>query len=205
MDISYTLGKANVMADALSRKAYGSELEVQVHQPPLYEGLRKLNLEIVPQGYVNNLVLESKFDTLIKSRQPLDPDIVKIKQDLAKGKASPFSIDSNDGGTVYFKGRLVVPLSSDVANYSLDLLEEAHNSPLSIHPGSTKMYKDLRQRYWWPYMKQDIARYVSECDVCSRVMAGHLKPAGCLQPLPLPDWKWDKVEMDFVTGFPKSQ
>src|SRR3954471_8177241 len=82
MDCSYTPGKANVMADALSRKAYCSKLEVQVHQPPLYEELRKLNLEIVPQGYVNNLVLKSKFDTLIKSRQPLDPDIVKIKQDL---------------------------------------------------------------------------------------------------------------------------
>src|ERR1044071_2722997 len=54
-------------------------------------------------------------------------------------------------------------------------------------------------------MKQDIARYVSHYDVCSRVKAGHQKPAGWLQPLPPPDWKWDKVEMDFVTGFPKSQ
>src|SRR3954467_15349309 len=193
------------MADALSRKAYCSELEVQVQQPRLYEELRKLNLEIVPQGYVNNLVLESKFDTLIKSRQPLDPDIVKIKKDLAEGKPSPFSIDINDGGTVYFQGRLVVPLSPDIANCSLDLLEEAHNSPLSIHPGSTKMYKDLRQRYWWPYMKQDIARFVSQCDVCSRVKAGDQKPAGWLRPIPPPDWKWDKVEMDFITGFPKSQ
>src|SRR4051812_45943859 len=58
--------------------------------------------------------------------------------------------------------------------------------------------------YRWPYMKQDIARYVSQCDICSRVKAGHQKPAGWLQPLPPPDWKWDKVEMDFVTGFPKS-
>ena len=81
MDISYTPGKANVMADALCRKAYCSELEVQVHQPLLYEELRKLNLEIVLQGYVNNLVLESSLDTLI--------NIVKIKQDIAKGKPSP--------------------------------------------------------------------------------------------------------------------
>src|SRR4051812_14959136 len=54
-------------------------------------------------------------------------------------------------------------------------------------------------------MKKDITRYVSQCDVCSRVKAGHQKPAGWLQPLPPPDWKWDKVEMDFVTDFPKSQ
>src|SRR3954465_3167836 len=79
-DISYTPGKANVMADALSRKSYCNALEVQIQQPPLYEELRKLNIEIVPQGHVNNLFLESKFDTLIKSRRPLDPDIVKIKQ-----------------------------------------------------------------------------------------------------------------------------
>src|SRR3954471_1022817 len=116
MDILYTPGKANVMADALSRKAYCSKLEVQVHQPLLYEEFRKLNLEIVPQGYVNNLVLESSLDTLIKSRQALAPDIVKIKQDIAVGKPSSFTIDANDGDTVYFKGRLVVPVNPAIIN-----------------------------------------------------------------------------------------
>src|SRR4051812_39503550 len=135
------------MADALSRKAYCSELEIQVHQPLLYEEFRKLNLEIVPQGYVNNLVLESSLDTLIKSRQSLAPDIVKIKQGIAQGKPSSFTIDTNDGDIVYFKGRLVVPVSPAIINCGLDIMEEAHNSPLSIHPGSTKMYKDLRQWY----------------------------------------------------------
>ena len=147
MDIHYTPGKANVMADALSRKVYCSELEVQLEQPPLYEEFRKLNLEIVPQGYVNNLVLESSLDTLIKSRQPVDPDIVKIKKNIAEGKPSSFTIDTHDGDTVYFKGRLVVPVSKAIFNCGPAIMEEAHNSPLSIHPGSTKMYKDLRQRY----------------------------------------------------------
>src|SRR4051812_21891776 len=205
MDISYTPGKDNVMADALIHKAYCSELEVQVHQPLLYEELRKLNLEIVPQGYINNLVLESSLETLIKSRQPIDPDIVRIKQGIAEGKPSSFTIDTNDDDTVYFKGRLVVPVSKAIFNCGPAIMEEAHNSPLSIHPGSTKMYKDLHQRYWWPYMKQDISRFVSQCDVCSRVKAGHQKPVGWLRPIPPPDWKWDKVEMDFITGFPKSQ
>src|SRR4051812_42590913 len=116
MDISYTPGKANVMADALSRKAYCSELEVQIQQPLLYEELRKMNLEIVPQGYVNNLVLESSHDNLIKTRQPLDPDIVKIKQDIIEEKPSAFTIDTNDGDTVYFKGLLVVPVSQAIFN-----------------------------------------------------------------------------------------
>ena len=54
-------------------------------------------------------------------------------------------------------------------------------------------------------MKRDIARYVAECDVCRRIKAEHQRPAGTLQPLPIPEWKWDKVSMDFITGFPKTQ
>lgn len=67
------------------------------------------------------------------------------------------------------------------------------------------MYLDIRQKYWWSKMKQDIARYIKECDVCHRVKSKHQKPAGLLQPLPIPEWKCDKVQMDFVTGLPKSQ
>src|SRR3954471_8450070 len=67
------------------------------------------------------------------------------------------------------------------------------------------MYRDLRQRFWWTRMKRDIARFVAECDVCRRVKAEHQRPAGALQPLPIPKWKWDKVSMDFITGFPKTQ
>src|SRR4051812_24277456 len=67
------------------------------------------------------------------------------------------------------------------------------------------MYRDLRQIFWWTRMKRDIARYVAECDVCRHVKAEHQRPACTLQPLPIPEWKWDKVSMDFITGFPKTQ
>src|SRR3954469_8635000 len=67
------------------------------------------------------------------------------------------------------------------------------------------MYRDLRQRFWWTRMKREIARYVAECDVCHPIKAEHQRPAGTLQPLPIPEWKWDKVNMDFITGFPKTQ
>src|SRR3954465_7378650 len=67
------------------------------------------------------------------------------------------------------------------------------------------MYYSIRQRYWWSNMKQDIARYVEECDVCRCVKAEHQRPAGTLQPLSIHERKWDKIEMDFVTGFPRSQ
>ena len=80
------------------------------------------------------------------------------------------------------------------------ILLEAHKSPLSIHPGGTKMYRDLRQRFWWSGMKPEIARFVAECDICRRVKAEHQRPAGLLQPLKIPEWKWDEIGMDFITG-----
>jgi hypothetical protein len=85
------------------------------------------------------------------------------------------------------------------------ILKEAHESPLSIHPESTKMYQDLRQRFWWSGMKREIAQYVAECDVCRCVKAEHQRLAGVLQPLSIPEWKWDEIGMDFITGFPKTQ
>ena len=67
------------------------------------------------------------------------------------------------------------------------------------------MYQDLKRAYWWTRMKQEIAQFVNECDVCRRVKAEHQRPAGLLQPLAIPEWKFDHIEMDFVTGFPKSK
>ena len=85
------------------------------------------------------------------------------------------------------------------------ILDEAHNSRLSIHPGSNKMYQDLKQRLWWTRMKREIATYVSECDICRRVKAIHLRPAGTLQPLSIPEWKWEDISMDFIVGLPRTQ
>src|SRR4051812_47687101 len=110
-----------------------------------------------------------------------------------------------DDSTLYLKNRLVVPRSKPNLNLTSRVMEEARDTPLSIHPGNSKMYQDIRQRYWWSNMKQDIARYVDECVVCRRVKEEHQRPAGTLQPLTIPEWKWDKIEMDFVTSFPRSQ
>jgi hypothetical protein len=85
------------------------------------------------------------------------------------------------------------------------ILRKAHDSAYSIHPGSTKMYKDLKTRYWWYGMKRDIAEYVSLCDTCQRVKVEHQRPAGLLQLLKIPEWKWEEIEMDFIVGLPHTQ
>jgi hypothetical protein len=84
------------------------------------------------------------------------------------------------------------------------IMREAHNSRYSIHPGSTKMYKDLKTRYWWKDMRRDIAHFMACCDTCSRVKIEHQKPAGFLKPLEIPVWKWEDISIDFVVGLPQT-
>jgi hypothetical protein len=82
------------------------------------------------------------------------------------------------------------------------ILDEAHTSRYSIHLGSTKMYHDLRQRFWWMRMKRETARYVSECDTYRKVKANYMIPGGLLQPLNIPEWKWDDISINFIVGLP---
>ena len=119
---------------------------------------------------------------------------------MSKGKAKGFHEDEHD--TLWFEDRVYVPNNPEIRKL---ILQEAHDSPYSIHPGNTKMYLDLKETFWWTGMKKDIASYVPVCDVCQRVKAEQQKPAGLLQPLPIPEWKWDKLGMDFITGLPKTR
>ncbi|GJT92070.1 putative reverse transcriptase domain-containing protein [Tanacetum coccineum] len=90
-------------------------------------------------------------------------------------------------------------------NLGRDLvMHESHKSKYSIHPGSDKMYQDLKLLYWWPNMKADIATYVSKCLTCAKVKAEHQKPSGLLQQPEIPVWKWERITMDFVSGLPRT-
>src|SRR3954463_11140733 len=105
----------------------------------------------------------------MKFMQRGDNDIKKIYTHIQSGRPSFFTLVKEDEdenvGMLYFRGRLVVPVERASFGYARRIMKEAHDTPLSIHPSSTKMYQDIRQRYWWANMKQDIARYVDECDV----------------------------------------
>ncbi|KAA0058926.1 reverse transcriptase [Cucumis melo var. makuwa] len=96
-------------------------------------------------------------------------------------------------------GRLCVPNISELKNA---ILEEAHSSAYAIDPGSTKMYTTLKKTYWWPGMKQEIAEYVDRCLICEHVKPIRQRPGGFLNPMPVPEWKWEHITMNFLFGLP---
>jgi hypothetical protein len=161
--------------------------------------LERLNIEIVQQDRLTNVIVESTIKDQIISAQRKNPSIAHIKEKVRSGKQTDFSI--NDTDVLWFKNRLVVPKVSELRHLILD---EAHKTRFSIHPGGNKMYQDLKQRFWWTKMKIEIARYIARCDTCRKVKAVHLKMTGMLQPLPIPSWKWEDISMDFITGLPKT-
>ena len=77
-------------------------------------------------------------------------------------------------------------------------------TPYTAHPGSTKMYQDLRRNFWWDGMKMDISKFVHKCLFCQQVKAEYKKSPGLLVPLPILEWKWYHIAMDFVTGLPRT-
>jgi hypothetical protein len=82
-------------------------------------------------------------------------------------------------------------------------LKEVHESRFAILPKSTKMYRDLKEFYWWPNIKKKMVEYVAKCCVCQQVKVEHQKPMRPLQPLLIPEWKLKDISMDFVLGLPK--
>ena len=188
MNLHYHPGKDNVVADALSHKSYVNTLMTGGLPKELAEDLCELCLEKVSRGYVAAQEIQSTLMDKIREAQKMDKEIAEINERMSKGKAKGFREDEHD--TLWFEDSVYVPNNAEIRKL---ILQEAHHSPYSIHPGNTKMYLDLKERFWWTGMKKDIAEYVAICDVCQRVKAEHQKPAGLLQPMPIPEWKWDKL------------
>ena len=110
-----------------------------------------------------------------------------------------FEIRSDE--THCIKGRRWLPYHGNLRNL---IMHESHRSKYSIHPGSDKMYQDLKKHYWWPDMKASIARYVGKCLTCSRVKAECQKPSSLLVQPEIPIWKWERITMDFITKLPRT-
>ncbi|GKE63639.1 putative reverse transcriptase domain-containing protein [Tanacetum coccineum] len=102
---------------------------------------------------------------------------------------------------LYLKNRSWIPC---FGNLRALIMHESHKLKYSIHPGSDKMYHDLKELYWWPNIKAEIATYISKCITCAKVKAEYQKPSGLLvQPI-IPVWKWENINMDFVTKLPNT-
>jgi hypothetical protein len=198
LEVHYHPGKANVVADALSRK-HCNYVMLEPKNEALCEEMRKLSLEVVEHGKLHAVSIESPLHERIAIAQLNDEEVQKIKEKLEEGDPKYDCFRKDDKGVVWFERRLVVPRDQDLKK---GILDEAHLSKFTIHPGSTKMYRDLRENFWWSNMKGEIAEYVSSCDTCQRIKASHLKTAGQMQPLSIPAWKWDDISMDFIVGLP---
>jgi hypothetical protein len=201
LEVHYHPGKANVVADALSRKAQCNCVTMDYKIATLCDKLRKLNVEVVSPGTLDYISVEPTLQEQIVLTQIGDKGLQVIKEMLEQkvDKYKCFRQDSK--GVLWFEDRLVVPKNPELRK---KILDEAHLSKFSMHPGSNKMYHDLRSLYWWTRMKREIAKYLSECDICQRMKASHLKVAGTLQPLPIPSWKWEDIYMDFIVGLPNT-
>jgi hypothetical protein len=199
LEIHYHPGKANMVADALSHKAFCHCLTVRTPDTTLCQELEKLNLGMIQHGTLNELKLESILLQRIIDAQTNDKGMKHIHETIEASKANCFRKD--DQGIVWFNDRIVVPKDADVRQ---QILDEAHLSRYPIYPGSTKMYQDLKQHYWWTKMKIEIARNVAKCDTCRRVKAIHMKTAGPLQSLPILTWKWEDISLDFIVGLPRT-
>jgi hypothetical protein len=197
LEIHYHPGKANVVADALSRK---SQVNMLAAHPMPFELAKEFDKPSL--GFLNNTQ-----GVTIELEPTLEQDIRKGQKMMRRstrsgidGKGPDFREDAE--GVVWFKDRLCVP---DITSIRELILKEAHGTSYSIHPGSEKMYQDLKKRFWWYGMKKEIAEYVARCDSCQRIKTEHQRPTGLLQPLQIPQWKWDEIGMDFIVGLPRTR
>ncbi|KAH0702583.1 hypothetical protein KY285_016861 [Solanum tuberosum] len=143
---------------------------------------------------------ESSLVSEVKEKQDQDPILLELKANVHKQKELAF--EQGGDGVLRYQGRWCVPM---VDGLQERIMEEAHSSRYSIHPGSTKMYHDLRKIYWWSSMKKGIAEFVAKCPNCLQVKVEHQRPGGLAQNIELPEWKLEMINMDFIMGLPMSR
>ncbi|GJW15151.1 putative reverse transcriptase domain-containing protein, partial [Tanacetum coccineum] len=182
-EICYHSGKANVVVDALSRKERNKPLRVRAL-------VMTIGLNLPKQ------ILEAQIEVQKPENFKKEDVGGMIRKDIPNEKLEPRA-----DGTPCLNDRSWLPCYGDLRTV---IIHESQKSKYYIHPGSDKMYQDMKKLYWWPNMKAGIATYVSKCLTCAKVKAEHQRPSGLLVQPKIPQWKWDNITMDFIMKLPKS-
>ena len=173
--IDYHPEKANVVADALSRKSV--------------QTLRALNAHLSlsdNDAMAEKLIAKLNLLNIMIEAQKNDEKISAIMNLSREGKETKFTV--NEDGFVYYRDRVCVTNDEELKK---SILEEAYSGSFAMHPGSTKMYQDLKTLYWWFGMKIHVSEFVTKCMVCQKVKVEHQVLLGLLRPIQIPEWKWD--------------
>ena len=200
--LHYHPDKANVVADALSRKSWGALASIASREWRMLEIMGQFGLQYrkQAQGTLGSLVATSSLLNRVIESQGQDAEIVSIRDQVQSGTGDEGWTVHADGSLRY-RGRVVVP---QLTNLREEILKEFHCSRFAVHPGGTRMYQDLRHQYYWSRMKRHVGDFVRRCLTYQQVKVEHQKPTGLLQPLEVAEWKWEHVTMDFVTHFPRT-
>ncbi|GJR50287.1 putative reverse transcriptase domain-containing protein [Tanacetum coccineum] len=187
-EICYHPGKENVVADALSRKEQIKPLRVRSLVMTIGLDLPKQILNAQTEARkLENIKNEDVGGMLVENSK--DPEKLRTEK-----------LEPHADGTLCFNGRSWLPCYGDLRTV---IMHESHKSKYFIHPGSDKMYQDIKKLYWWPNIKANITTYVSKCLIYANVKAELQRPSRLLEQPKIPQWKWDNITMDFVTKLPK--
>jgi hypothetical protein len=177
-DINHIKGKENKVVDALSRR---------VHE------LRATTINMYQTDVKRKILEAANIDLQYREL------VAMLQQGKILWKMDIYKLGVD--GILLHKNKIFVPNVQDLKRI---ILHEMHNAPYAGHPGYQKTITAVKSQYFWPGMKREIAKYIARCMECQKVKIEHRHPTRLLQPLPIPEWKWEVVTMDFIMGLPRT-
>jgi hypothetical protein len=178
VDIKHIKGKKNKVVDALSRKVHN---------------LHASAISMYKNDIKDRIVEVANVDLQYRDL------VAKLQQRERPQKEENYTLEAD--GIPLYKNRVYIP---NVHDLKLSILREIHNVTYVGHPGYQKSVAVVKSHYFWSGMKREIVEYITKCMECKKVKFEHRHPAGLLQPIPIPEWKWEVVTMDFITGLPRT-